>query len=403
MRISATGRSIVLFILGPLALPCASPGRAATIHVPADFPSIQAGIDAAQPGDTVRVAQGVYPEHDVAMRSGVALLGTGTSGGTILDAAGQGRALRCENVDDTARVEDLVLRGGVAGEGGCLECRFSSPRFARCVIEEGQARTGGGVRCWYSSPVFASCLFRCNVATDPAGWWSSGGGAACSGGAPVFVDCSFVENFALHEGGGVYTQTGSAPRFERCLFAGNDVQASVGGGLACSEADVLGSVFLENTAPHGGGIACTSVPSARIEGCTFLRNTGQYGGGAVTCVFGASPEIHASILAFSRGGEAVDCWDAGASPSLSCCDVFGNAGGDWVGCLDGQLSTAGNFSRWPLFCDPPSDRPTLMAGSPCLPGNNGCGVLIGALGLGCIGPVAVEPLSWGRVKGLFRD
>ncbi|MCC6427205.1 MAG: hypothetical protein IT435_10340 [Phycisphaerales bacterium] len=43
-------------LLSPLA--CAAP--AADLHVPADYPTIQAGIDAASDGDSVVVAPGTY-------------------------------------------------------------------------------------------------------------------------------------------------------------------------------------------------------------------------------------------------------------------------------------------------------------------------------------------------------
>jgi hypothetical protein len=36
-----------------------------------------------------------------------------------------------------------------------------------------------------------------------------------------------------------------------------------------------------------------------------------------------------------------------------------------------------------------------------LPGNNTCGIQIGAFGTGC-GPVSVEPSSWGGIKALYR-
>lgn len=47
----------------------ASPAFSATIHVPADQPTIQAGVNAAASGDTVLVAPGVYYEADHAARA----------------------------------------------------------------------------------------------------------------------------------------------------------------------------------------------------------------------------------------------------------------------------------------------------------------------------------------------
>jgi hypothetical protein len=61
------------------------------LDVPREYPTIQAAVDAADPGDTVRVAAGEYTES-VVMRAGVCLLGSGAKR-TILDASGQGRRL----------------------------------------------------------------------------------------------------------------------------------------------------------------------------------------------------------------------------------------------------------------------------------------------------------------------
>jgi hypothetical protein len=51
---------------------------------PADFRRIQAGIDAAQPGDTVKVAPGTYREY-VVMKAGVSLQGSGARS-TVIEA-----------------------------------------------------------------------------------------------------------------------------------------------------------------------------------------------------------------------------------------------------------------------------------------------------------------------------
>jgi len=69
--------------------------------------------------------------------------------------------------------------------------------------------------------------------------------------------------------------------------------------------------------------------------------------------------------------------------TVSCCDVFGNGDGDWVGDLAGRLGSAGNISLYPGFCDLNLPDYRLQADSPCRAEANACGGGIGALGVGC--------------------
>jgi hypothetical protein len=68
-----------------------TPANPQTRLVPAQFTSIQAAIDASQPGDTVLVAPGVYTEH-LTLRSGIHLQGSGAEQ-TTLDGLGQSTSL----------------------------------------------------------------------------------------------------------------------------------------------------------------------------------------------------------------------------------------------------------------------------------------------------------------------
>jgi len=89
--------------------------------------------------------------------------------------------------------------------------------------------------------------------------------------------------------------------------------------------------------------------------------------------------------------------------ALSCCDIWGNAGGDWVPGIAGQYGVNGNISEDPQLCDPENGDFTLSESSPCAPftpPNPECD-LIGAWPVGCAG-TPVAPGSWGSVKALFR-
>jgi hypothetical protein len=100
--------------------------------------------------------------------------------------------------------------------------------------------------------------------------------------------------------------------------------------------------------------------------------------------------MHNTIIAFSIQGEAVYCQDTGTVQVLGCCDLFGNEGGDWVGCVAGQNGQNGNISEDPLFCDAENGDFTLHSDSPCLGENNPeCGTM-GAKGSGC-GPSSDAP------------
>jgi hypothetical protein len=79
------------------------------------------------------------------------------------------------------------------------------------------------------------------------------------------------------------------------------------------------------------------------------------------------------------------------------------------------FSTNASARTWNVYVDGSGDSPTIQAAmgppiggftlarnSPCLPKNNACGVLIGAFGEGCA-PTSIEELSWGRIKGMYRD
>jgi len=196
-----------------------------------------------------------------------------------------------------------------------------------------------------------------------------GGGVACS--AAVFTGCVFQGNAAYSEGnpggnfaggGGLHGRTAT---LNYCQFVDNSTTADL---------------LVEHRA-EGGGAAVAA--GSHFMRCTFSGNSATTAGAAIHARDAGSAMIDNTIVAFSLFSEAVSC-AGGNTPLLTCCDVYGNAAGDWVGCIAGQAGANGNFSADPLFCRPAENDYTIHADSPCAPDNapGQCG-LVGALAVGC--------------------
>ncbi len=196
---------------------------------------------------------------------------------------------------------------------------------------------------------------------------------------------------------------GSLARFVGLTITGGI--ASSGGGMLCqnhSSPTLTHCTFTGNQATLGGGMHCEWICSPTLTACTFTGNQASDGGG-MSCGYSSSPTFTFCIIALGEQGEAAYCEDEDSVPSFECCDIYGNAGGDWVGCIAGQYGVNGNICEDPLFCGElnPDEPYTLRANSPCAPENNPeCG-LIGAWEVGC-GLTAVEPASWGAIKAMYR-
>ncbi|MCJ7718656.1 right-handed parallel beta-helix repeat-containing protein, partial [Candidatus Bathyarchaeota archaeon] len=79
------------------------------ITVPTDYPTIQEGVDAASPGDTVRVLAGTYYEHVVVNKS-ISLVGAGGNT-TFIDGSGTGNVVFL-GANDTTVSGFTVMNGG---------------------------------------------------------------------------------------------------------------------------------------------------------------------------------------------------------------------------------------------------------------------------------------------------
>jgi len=382
---------------------CPSLLLAATIHVPADQPTIQAGINEANAGDSVILASGIYTwdsegidgHYDdmsgwsmIRLKAGVILTSTtGQSDCVIIDAQQQGRVILYDDIGAAASISGFTISGGQAGRdvfpaGGGLLCIGPSAIAAmNCVFLGNSGQIGGGAAAmnWDGAPYmsFANCAFTSN---------SSLGGGAAAVSSSSFSNCEISDNI----GGGLFV--GGTSSIDNCTFEGNS-----GGGLRYLHGTITNCTFIGNSGGLASGLEVTWNTSPTISNCTFVGNSAS-SHGVVSCAPLSSPTFTNCIIAFNSSGEAL--YTDRSSPVLHCCDIFGNTDGDWTGYIEDQLGANGNISDDPIFCDAEGGDLTLADNSPCAPGNNTCGVLIGALPVACV-PIATDESSWSKVKSLY--
>jgi hypothetical protein len=400
-------------------------GLAATIHVPADQPTIQAGIDSAMAGDTVLVACGLYIEWDITLKNGVCLLSeTGQPDCDSIDCHMISRIFIADGVDSTTIIEGFAIaHGSIDSAGAGMICQSASPTIKNCRFCVHWSTNFGGAAVYIknnSSPRFINCDFIDNWASSFSPAKNPDGAAIMcdSNSSGIFENCTFDHNMAQDDGGAAYAINYSSLTFEGCTFIGNRAEADSAGGSSSgggaiylynnsqatfnncvfdkdtsyayggavaaynnSTATLNFCTFTHNIAENGGALWCDDNSAFIITNCTFSQNTGNSSAGGILCANGTEVNIENSIIAFSLAGEAIVCDDL--TPIVNCCDIYGNSGGDWTGCIASLEDINGNFSLDPLFCDTSAGNYRILYTSPCAPENNDCDTLIGANPSGC--------------------
>jgi predicted outer membrane repeat protein len=396
-------KSVISFVslsLVVLAV-CIAPSSAATYYIKADgtgdFATIQDGILAATAGDTVLLAAGTYTgvgNRDIDFyRRAITVTSESGPEVTIIDCQGLGSGFYFHRREGPSSVvSGLTIQNGHSDfEGGAILIENASPLITNNMFLENEADYYGGVICCEtgSTPTIANNTFQQNSAGV------FGGGLYCYDSWPQIIDNTFSENSADLDGGGIYCAYESSPYINGNIFIGNS--ADNGGGIHCFKAwsRISNNTFIGNTALHsGGGIYCY-LGNSIIANNTLIGNGAVVGGGII-CV-DTSPTIENTIIVYSSQGEGISCAASG-NPTITCCDIYGNAGGDAVCGVDG----GGNISENPLFCDAGSGNYHLALNSPCTQDNHPMGVLIGAWPVGCE-PVSVEKATWGQMKAMYTD
>jgi hypothetical protein len=414
-----------------------------------DAPTIQAGIDAAAPGDIVLVAAGIYSATStvningtptvvcVAIGKDIKLLSE--SGASVTTISNSNAKVGVYSHDVGAATEITGFRIQTAFQGfACVDAAthpiFRSPpptdfsRAIKCtnaspmikandingndvgielsgssasVVENAISQCVIGIGCYDASNVAIgqNAIHACGTAVDCQSSVvtidQNDLYDCCAAAYFVFGSDVTIRNNTIHE---TYSRAivGGTSRttIENNRFANNSLALDLGGMIGVST--IQHNVFYN----QGGAIGLSDNPNAQI---TIAANTidRTTRGAAILCQALSSPTIRRNIIVNAPSG--IRCV-LSSFPTFECNDLFAvqqRYGGD---CGE-QTGVNGNISVDPQFCGVPSGgNYFLQSDSPCVAGNHPAGYdcgEIGAMGVGC-GVVSVKNKTWGAVKAMYK-
>jgi hypothetical protein len=273
--------------------------------------------------------------------------------------------------------------------------------FSGVLLQGNRSVEGAGGNVYRSVVALSEVAFLGNAAT--AGGDGAGLFVWLANTHVTLEDCLFRENTARW---GAAIHCGSEVDLldiRRCTVEANQATGS-GGGLFVwgGNVNVEESLFHANQAAFGGAMYFYDFANVSLRATTIVGNTATNTAGGLRCVLGSNPTLARVIVAFNQGG-GISSVNNIPGPQLSCSDVWGNPGGDFLDEMVDPTGTNGNISLDPLFCGGalnPESPYSLQTGSPCAAANNECGQLIGAFDIGCV-LTGVESTSWGHIKSLY--
>ena len=179
-----------------------------TLHIPLEYSTIQAAIDAAVDSDTVLVADGVY---------------TGEGNWNLTwDGNLKHITVRSENGAENCIIDCLYQRGE---NGNRIFCFDNTRQDDTDVIDgftiqkaitDDYGNGGSGIYCNFSSPTITNCIFIDD-------WGNNGGGIFCYKGSDLsIINCAITENTAEGIGSGIYCAY-SSPTIVNSILWNNSV------------------------------------------------------------------------------------------------------------------------------------------------------------------------------------
>ena len=330
---------------------------AGTIYVPSDYPSIQAGIDAAAAGDEIVVAPGTYTStqagHVVDMKGkAITLRSSDGPEVTIIDGEGEPNVVVCTSGETAMTlIEGFTItsnQGGPDSNQYLVVCDHGSPTISQCRIIDSEY---SGMRCYYSQPIMRQCLIQNNRGSGVWGYSST-----------LTLNDSIIDR---NRRGGLQFGYFSEVVVSDCVFTGN-VNDRWGGAIGAyddCEATIRNTMFESNTSKkNGGAVYYGGWDPGLIEDCLFIGNQATFDGGGLyvrsteltlrNCEFRSNNaggegggihvfqqvddlELEGTIVCGNSPSQIYGSWvDQGGNEVLDSCPICADVTGDGVVDLD---------------------------------------------------------------------
>jgi hypothetical protein len=324
-----------------MAVALIGPASARVIHIPSDYPNIQAGINAGVDGDTVMLSPGTY--HENLIFYGKRILLTGQSGitSTFLEQQSINQPiLRFENNENTySVVSGLTFRNCTGAPA--IKIYNCSPTISRNkFVNNTNSSDGGAISAFfeyvvYLMPHIIDNIFEGNSTTEGNGGsiYSYGGQMAISGNT---FRSNHADGVINGHGGAIFIRSCDSAVVDHNLFIHNYC-AVVGGAIDLSE-DQGGEIY-NNTLDSNFSSAsnCAGIAAWYSNNFRIYNNIITNGGGT-------------GILNYSGSGN-----------NATYNDVWNNTTN-----YNGIQAGTGSVSANPLFIGGSPYSYRLASGSPCI-------------------------------------
>jgi hypothetical protein len=169
--------------------------HAAQLHVPSDYSTIQAAINAANEGDTVLVSPGTYYENVDYRGKAISVASAAGANVTIIDGRHAAAVINFGNGEGRdSIIEGFTIQNGYSTWGSGISLFGTSPTILRNILrynDEVHGYWGAAIGGWSSSPLIEGNLFEQNTGDDQ---YLTGVIAFVNSSSPLVANNIFVNN-----------------------------------------------------------------------------------------------------------------------------------------------------------------------------------------------------------------